>query len=859
MSENVLRFALICELEASINSEGYLTEILSGINITCQNRNIELVSLAGGSWMRSPYNIDEPARNTVYRLIRKEDLDGLIMLSTVTAYASEKENKDFYQLIEGIPIVCLGMPNRDLSYVMTNNASGILQLVDHLVDVHGHRSFAFIAGPPENTDSIERLSAFKKGLKAHGLPVRPEMIQKGDFLPGSGEKGAFNIIQQGLKPDVIIAANDLMAMGAIKKLKQQNIKVPDDIAVVGFDNSKIIEAANPPLTTIAQPFQEVAETAVSMLIKLVQTGHLSKKRIVLDSQLVIRNSCGCNFSYNIQYIENHTQSSEESNNLIKYFIEVIAQELGAEKLALEIVIKELRDFIQSGTLSDQSTLFINIQNLLNSGAHSSFSYIKWMEFFTRLYSIVTGGGNQKKPKFEVNHFFNQIILLLADRRQISDTGKRLEIQSQIEIMSNFSRVLFRSNSLTEVCENLFLFFRDIGCSFCQFYLFPSAFTGVAASLPKTISEDIYCVLSIKDGIRQLDEMPCIKTKEILSRKILPLENVGSVTVEILFSGEKKIGIFVVQQNFGLSYFYKSLRDSLSTILMEIHSRLERDSANDALQKTLVKLENAHNELEKKVEERTADYKKAKEEAEKANRMKSEFLANVSHELRTPMHAVLSYSDFGIKKIDKISKEKTLHYFNQIRSSGLRLKGFVDNLLDLSSLESGKTKYNMTPIDLKKVIFDVASELQLVLKEKELHLKINLSSDSIAIKADAIKIVQLLQNLISNAIKFSPDGGKITVSECEDAMVPQKYISDHNKISFVCIRICDEGIGIPEGELDSIFDKFVQSSKTDTGAGGTGLGLSICQEIVKAHHGSIWADNNKIGGSDFYFALPLFAK
>ncbi len=267
-----------------------------------------------------------------------------------------------------------------------------------------------------------------------------------------------------------------------------------------------------------------------------------------------------------------------------------------------------------------------------------------------------------------------------------------------------------------------------------------------------------------------------------------------------------------------------------------------------------KLLKAHSQLEKAVEERTVDYKKAKEEAERANQLKNEFLANISHELRTPMHHILNYSKYGVEKINT-SRVKLLHYFSQIRTSGGRLLSLLDDLLDLSKLESGRTEYKMTKTDLVLMAENLISEFLPSVEEKSIFLIKENPDFSTVVLCDEIKIGQVFRNLISNAIKFTPTRKSITISFKPKKLTVGKRQTDKKKISAVMVKIKDEGIGIPESELETIFDKFIQSSRTKTNAGGTGLGLSICYEIIKAHHGKILAENNPKGGATFSFILP----
>ncbi len=240
---------------------------------------------------------------------------------------------------------------------------------------------------------------------------------------------------------------------------------------------------------------------------------------------------------------------------------------------------------------------------------------------------------------------------------------------------------------------------------------------------------------------------------------------------------------------------------------------------------------------------------AKQKAEAANVAKTEFLANMSHELRTPMHAMLSYSKLGLEKMtDKESKP--FKYFHNIHSSGERLLKLVNNLLDLSKLEAGKMEFNFSSNDLANCIQQVQSEIQSLLNEKGLSMKyVNQLSDTSFI-FDQGTMVQVLINIISNAIKFSPNNAFITLkaSDSEINLKQQTFPA-------VLIEIKDQGIGIPEDELALVFDKFTQSSKTKKGSGGTGLGLSIANSIVIAHKGRIWAENAEDQGAVIKILLP----
>lgn len=245
----------------------------------------------------------------------------------------------------------------------------------------------------------------------------------------------------------------------------------------------------------------------------------------------------------------------------------------------------------------------------------------------------------------------------------------------------------------------------------------------------------------------------------------------------------------------------------------------------------------------RLKERTIDLQEAKKMAEAANDAKSTFLSNVSHELRTPMHGILSFASFGIKKHATANPDKILDYFHKIRQSGETLLTLLNDLLDLAKLESGKITYKFRPANLNSLIDIVREEYNSLALEHNLTIRCEHLEANGKITLDADKIRQVLHNLLNNAIKFSPEGGTIDVISFK-------------KADSIVVSIRDQGAGIPGNELESIFDKFVQSSKNKSGAGGTGLGLPICREIIAAHKGRIWAENNPDIGASLSFEIPL---
>ncbi len=284
----------------------------------------------------------------------------------------------------------------------------------------------------------------------------------------------------------------------------------------------------------------------------------------------------------------------------------------------------------------------------------------------------------------------------------------------------------------------------------------------------------------------------------------------------------------------------------SSVLVTILDISERAHAEDEL--ALYR-----QQLEMVVSQRTAEAMRAKETAEKANAAKTLFLSNMSHELRTPLHAVLSFAKLGKKRSAETPDvpPKLAQYFEKIVDGGERLLTLVNALFELSSLESGKRTFNFAPLALHTLIDEAVRVAEPEASPRSIRFITELPSEEIIARLDADSMRSVLNKLLNNAIQFSPVGGEVILR-----VHLERNVENEKDCPVLLISIADHGIGIPESELESVFDAFVQSSKTETGAGGKGLGLAICREIITAHGGKISASANPGGGAVITIALPL---
>jgi len=260
---------------------------------------------------------------------------------------------------------------------------------------------------------------------------------------------------------------------------------------------------------------------------------------------------------------------------------------------------------------------------------------------------------------------------------------------------------------------------------------------------------------------------------------------------------------------------------------------------------------------------TQELKATNKKLQKLERLKSEFISIVSHELRTPLTAIKNAMDIILSGKAGDMTDNIEKFVSMGKRNAIRLSGIINDLLDISKIEAGKMDFKFELMHVEPVIEYVKTNLTEVAKEKNLTIKYTHSEDDVEVYADSNRLEQVLTNLVSNAIKFTPEAGEIEISSkvvnARELQYDHCFEEDIKRLQGNYLQVCveDHGIGIERKDLNHVFDKFAQiENSLSRKVGGSGLGLPIARQLMESHNGAIWCDSEINKGSRFYFVIPI---
>lgn len=350
-------------------------------------------------------------------------------------------------------------------------------------------------------------------------------------------------------------------------------------------------------------------------------------------------------------------------------------------------------------------------------------------------------------------------------------------------------------------------------------------------------------------------------------------NIISQVIFIVFMVLASIGLIYVLMEHIIIMPIKELTAKVTAIglgqleskLVDIHTYDEMNYFVESFNSMAGKLHHFYNELEQKVDERTQMLRQANlqlmeqgrelrgmnEKLSKADQLKSEFLAVMSHELRTPLTAIIAFSEILLHEGENLNSQQR-DYLEEIFESSHQLLSQINDILNMSKIEAGLSRLDRQPVDIRQIVDSIANIVAPLLMKKKIQLNINMNPAMVIIMADYDKIRHIINNLVGNAVKFTPLGGTISINV--------SIYNDRDQGPYIQVEVSDTGIGISKDVQPYIFDKFKQAdNRGEQGSMGSGLGLALARNFVEMHGGRIWVNSQMNQGSVFTFILPIVAQ
>ena len=809
---------LLIDYARPLTAGGYQSILWDGIAEAVKSRNANLLCFAGRA-LREPYAY-EAQRNVIYDLVDTKNVDGLILCGGLGNFVTPQEYRKFCERFLPLPIVSIALPVKNIPTIAIDNTKGLRNAFIHLIEDHGFRKIAFIRGYKGNQEAEQRYQIYKEVLNDYDIVLDPNLVTTGDFLPSTGEKAVWQLFHQrrlkpGIDVEALVAANDAMALGALDALKKYNISVPEQLALVGFDDIFESRLVVPSLTTVRQPLREQGKRAVDLLFKLL-AGEENPKSKKLSTEFVLRQSCGC-LSRTISEVGSEIQKqiaagsnkkdSPASNQ--KAIIARLQKAVNELSMPLsESAVKSLLDsFFTDVNQKTENQFIVMFGRLLCKTSWDDNSAGKWHDLITCFHNAVYPGINQDREKADqADIILQQARIYVGEISWQKQAGKELRSEQQSDLLGQINERLstaFHLPILLNILEQDLPQFNIIRC-----YLILYEPDNVIPSRQSRLifGYDENGRLSVPAGGQRF------QSRELVPRECISDERRFSMLLQPLFFHEDHLGFILFETGHQPKSIFEVLRRNISTALKGALLFEEREEARRDLSRSNIELE--------------------------------QYANVVSHDLNEPLRTVSSY----LKHLENHFKgeldAEAGHFLRSAVNGTVRMKRLINDLLDYSKVRAYAKPF--IPVDCDALLKNLLIDLKVTLDES----KARIAFDHLpTIIADYSQIRIVFQNLIDNAIKFRSEKSlKINISV--------QYMKDgsREKGLYWQFSIRDNGIGIEEEYFDHIFEVF-RRLHNQQNYSGTGIGLAICKKIIERHGGRIWLTSEPGEGSTFYFTIP----
>jgi DNA-binding LacI/PurR family transcriptional regulator/signal transduction histidine kinase/ActR/RegA family two-component response regulator len=806
-------------------SGGYEAQLRDAIHAKCRELGHHLLLVYGGP-LEAPQPLDA-ADNAIHALLRPESVDGMIVVSSLlSAYCGPDGVVRLVDRFARAPMCSIGIELPGIPSLVLDNRPGMESVVEHLIREHGCRKIAFLAGTPKNPEAEVRFEAYQTVLARHGLPYDPDLIARGHFRTNSAKVAMEELLARGVEIDAVVAANDEMATGAVDVLRKHGLRVPQDVSVTGFDDLMLARLGNPPLTTVAQPFEEVADWAIRTLEAQI-AGRAVRARTEVAARFVRRQSCGCGYgAYRRDSQPLAVPQAGAPGELVDRLgalWPVLAGMLGTAFADGAAAATRLLDGLRAELCGQAEAFHAVVSALLdNAGTdnerqrmlHSAICYLR---------DELRGWSNLQVER-----------VLFEGLNLVALSNATSQMQHRLLLDENYLRLL-------GVGEQASVAFDLASLRTALVKGLPSAgvTTAYLACVAGPNSELLRSAMCLRDG--ELTDSDAVEypAHQLLPPGALTEDRRESLLILPLAFENQLLGVIAFSYSDGVNA-YAAFRNEIAAALKSIRLREE-----------LVQTSMRH---ERSVQERLS--------ATKRMEALSVLAGGVAHDLNNALGPLVALPDVILGQLGEIQgNEDAVRDIRTdvefIKVASLRAAQTIKDLLTLG--RQGRTaKENL---DVNRVIRSCLANSKLRFAEDgaaRVELSADLCVTPLMVRGSDAQLARAADNLIRNAVEAVAGRGRVVVRSARvDLSEPRAGYEIVPPGQYATLSVSDDGCGIEPHELGQVFEPFFTKKRAKDNS-GSGLGLAIVHGVVKEHEGFIDVTSTSGVGTTISLYFPLAA-
>ena len=797
----------------------YEAKLRQALDAKCRQDGHNLLLLYGGS-LDAPWPMNA-ADNLIFKALRPESCDGIIVVSSMlAAFCGPDPVARLVEAYRPAPLCSVGLALPGIPSLVLDNRAGMEAAVEHLIRDHGVRRPVFLAGIPKNPEAQERFDAYQAVLARNGIPLDPSLVICGHFMPKPGRAAMDELLTAGVPFDAVIAANDNMALGAIEALRKWGRRVPRDIPVTGFDDLPLAGNGNPPLTTVSQPLERMADLAVETVLAQYR-GQAVPAIVELPSELVRRRSCGCEFDPHVRALP--TPNHDPRPVDIRERIERLRAPLGAILLRppgeAEPIGDHLIDGLQGEAGGQPRTFQRAVGDLLDEIGDESENHRILQDAIVWLSDELAD-----LPHLALERAFFEGLNLVAASSTTTQARQRLSLEDNYATLLSVSAQASVAFDLSSLRDTLIKGFPAAGVR--------TAFLSCAL---EDRQDQLAPVLCLVDGEAIQAREDTFPRHQLVPSNALALTPRRTFLVFPMAYETQLLGVAAFDYTDGVSS-YAVFRNEITAVLKSI--RLHQE----LVQKTMLH--------ERSVQERLATTKRME--------ALSVLAGGVAHDLNNALGPLVALPDIILRELHRIrANEHTVRDLvgdvEIIKAAALRAAQTIKDLLTLG--RQGRTKKEH--LDLNRVVKVCRAETLLRLASdarRQVNLDVHYAPGRLNVRASESQLARAVSNLLHNAVEAIEDNGQVVVTTRHEYLTaPGGGYETIPPGRYAILSVADNGCGIDPQDLGRVFEPFFTKKRTGEST-GSGLGLSIVHGVVKEHEGFI--DVRSVPGEGTLFSLYL---